>query len=138
MPMTFGFLDDPPVPGLDLDPFRPGALPIPSPDAELVPPDAPALSDRRGGATVIEGYVLSFDEGDRAIVTDPDGRLLRTIPRKIRRSERYQAIVRGRKDDRARGVRARRALEERMISGEPICAEDLAWFLEDDAFATRL
>src|SRR5262249_16869671 len=81
---------------------------------------------------------LSFDANDRAVVTDPDGRQLRTIPLKIRRSEEYQAIVRGKKDDRARGARARSALEGRMISGESIPAEDLAWFVDDEVFATPL
>lgn len=139
MPLADLSLDDPPVPGLDLDPFRPGPLPLPGPDPDLATPDTSGFPDGRGSAiAVIEGYVLSFDENDRAVVTDPDGRLLRTVPLKIRRSEEYQAIVRGRKDDRARGARARRALEERMISGESICAQDIAWLVEDDAFASHM
>jgi hypothetical protein len=114
-------------------------LPIPCPDPELWPADRAALPEKPGAAiVVIDGYLLSFDEHDRAAVTDPGGRLLRTIPLKVRRSHEFQALLRGRKDDRARGVRARRALEERMISGERICAEDLAWFVEDDAFAMHL
>lgn len=121
-------LEDPPAPGLDLTVFRSGPIPAPEPDSAPFEP----------GDFVIQGYTLSFTEEGEIVVTDARGRRLRSVPDKLRKDEGYQALMRGRKDDRARGRRARRVLEERMISGAAFAADEIAWLVEDDAFAPLL
>jgi hypothetical protein len=46
--------------------------------------------------------------------------------------------MRGRKDDRARARRARRVLEDRMIAGTQLSADEVAWLVDDEAFAPLL
>lgn len=118
-------LEDPPVPGLDLVQFRAGPLPIPERDPTPFP----------SGDFLIEGYSISFGDGDEVVVTDPKGKKLKSVPPKLRKTEDYQALMRGRKDDRARERKARRVLEDRMISGAPFSADEISWLAEDDAFA---
>jgi hypothetical protein len=121
-------LEDPPAPGLDLAVWRPGPVPRPERDPTPFP----------NGDFVLEGYSIAFGEGDEVLISDPKGKRLKSVPDKLRKHEDYQALMRGRKDDRARERRARRVLEERMISGAPLSAEEIAWLVEDDAFAPLL
>jgi predicted DNA-binding WGR domain protein len=121
-------LEDPAVPGLDLAVFRPGPVPQPERDPTPFP----------SGDFVVEGYSLSFGDDDEVIVTDAKGKRLKSVPDKLRKNEDYQSLMRGRKDDRARERRARRVLEERMISGTALSAEEIAWLVLDDAFSPLL
>lgn len=122
-------LEDPPVSGLDLVVWRKGELPVPQRDATPF--------DVREDF-VVEGYTLTFGEDGELVVTDAKGKKLKSVPDKLRKNEDYQALMRGRLDDRARGARARRVLEERMISGATLTGDELAWLVEDDAFAPLL
>lgn len=119
---------DPETPGLDLAVWRSGRLPVPEKDA--TPFDT---SDFR-----FEGYTLEFGDDDTVIVRDAKGKALKSVPDKVRKNPEFQALMRGRKDDRARLRRARVALEARMISGQPLLAEEATWFSEDEAYAPLL
>jgi predicted DNA-binding WGR domain protein len=121
-------LDDPPVVGLDLEPWRSGPLPVPERDETPLPT----------GDFVACGYTIAFGEDDEVLITDAKGKKLKSVPAKLRATDDYQSLMRGRKDDRGRGKRARRVLEERMISGSPIGAAEIAWLVHDDAFADLL
>ena len=121
-------LEDPPVPGLDLSPWRKGNVPVPKPDASPFP----------SGDFVIDGYTISFGDNDEVLVKDAKGKQLKNPPPKLRKHEEYQALMRGRKDDRARAGRSRRVLEERLITGQPVSADEIAWLVEDDSFAPLL
>jgi predicted DNA-binding WGR domain protein len=121
-------LEDPPVPGLDLVAYRPGPLPVPEKDSTPFPE----------GDFEVDGYKIAFGDNDEVIVTDAKGKKLKSVPPKLRKTEEYQALMRGRKDDRARERKARRVLEERMISGASLSADEVAWLAEDDAFAPLL
>ncbi|MDB4994521.1 MAG: hypothetical protein JWM74_1953 [Myxococcaceae bacterium] len=122
-------LEDPPIGALDLQVWRAGPVPIPKRDATPLP----------SGDFVIEGYTVSFGEDDgEVIIQDAKGKRLKSVPPKLRKTDDYQSLMRGRKDDRARGRRARRVLEDRMISGSPISAAEVAWLVEDAAFAELL
>lgn len=121
-------LADPDVKGLDLTVWRKADVPQPESDPTPFPP----------GGFVIEGYTLSFGDGEEVVVTDPKGKKLKSVPPKLRQNEDYQALMRGRKDDRARTKRAKRVLEDRMITGASLGAEELAWLVQDDAFAPML
>lgn len=127
-PLPAPALEDPPAAGLDLTVFRGGPIPVPEPDS------APLET----GDLVIQGYTVSFGDDGEVIITDARKKVLRSVPDKLRKDEDYQALMRGRKDDRARERRARRVLEERMISGAPISAGEIAWLVDDDAFAPSL
>ncbi len=122
-------LEDPPIGALDLQVWRAGPVPIPKRDATPLP----------SGDFIIEGYTVSFGEDDgEVIIQDAKGKKLKSVPPKLRKTDDYQSLMRGRKDDRARGRRARRVLEDRMISGSPISAAEVAWLVEDAAFAELL
>lgn len=123
-------LEEPEVPGLDLVAWRPGPLPVPEPDRTPF-----AESD---GQLVVEGYTITFGEEGELLVADARGKRLKSPPPKLRKHEAYQALMRGRKDDRSRGKRARRVLEELLISGAPLQGEELAWLLQDAAYAPLL
>jgi len=128
VPLPSPALEDPPVPGLDLAHWRQGEVPVPQGDSTPLP----------SGDFVIEGYSISLGEGGELVVKDARGKVLKNPPDKLRKHEDYQALVRGRKDDRSRVARARRVLEERMISGAPFSGDELAWLVEDDVFAPLL
>lgn len=117
-------LEDPPVAGLDLASWRASPIPIPERDPTPLPT----------GDFVVEGYTIAFGDDEEVQIRDPKGKRLKSVPAKVRQSDDYQALMRGRKDDRSRGKRARRVLEERMISGTPIVADELAWLVQDAAF----
>ena len=118
-------LVDPPVPGLDLEMWRSGPLPIPERDPTPLPT----------GDFVIDGYTVAFGDDDNVVIKDAKGKLLKSVPTKIRATDDYQALMRGRKDDRSRGKRARRVIEDRMISGAPFAADEARWLVQDEAFA---
>ncbi|MBI4819338.1 MAG: WGR domain-containing protein [Deltaproteobacteria bacterium] len=126
--LPFPALTDPPVKGLDLELWRHGTVPVPEKDPSPFP----------SGDFVIEGYKLTFGDDGEVQVSDAKGKKLKSVPDKLRKNEDYQALMRGRKDDRGRERKARRVLEDRMISGAPLLAEELRWFVEDDAFAPLL
>ncbi len=119
---------DPEVPGLNLTVWRAGPVPVPEKDSTPFPE----------GDFQIDGYSLSFADDDSVVVTDPKGKTLKSVPDKLRKCEEYQALMRGRKDDRARVGRARRLLEERLIAGVPFSSAEIAWLVDDDAFAPML
>ena len=121
-------LVDPPVPGLDLEVWRKAEVPVPERDS----------TPFTEGAFIVEGYAVTVGDDGELVVTDSRGKKLKNPPDKLRKHEDYQALMRGRKDDRARVARARRVLEERMISGASLAGDELAWLLEDDAFAPLL
>lgn len=121
-------LEDPPVDGLDLSTWLSEPLPIPTPDT----------SPFESTDLVIEGYTLSFGDDDEIIVNDSKGKKLKTVPAKLRNHEEYQALMRGRKDERSRGRKARRMLEDRMIIGNLFLKEEIHWFTLDRAFAPFL
>jgi len=128
VPLPAPALADPPVPGLDLVVWRKGEVPVPQGDSTPLPT----------GDTVIEGYAISLGEDGELVVKDARGKRLKNPPDKLRKHEDYQALVRGRKDDRSRAARARRVLEERMITGAPFAGDELTWLVEDDVFAPLL
>lgn len=117
-------LEDPPVPGLDLETWRSGPLPIPERDPTPLPE----------GDFVVEGYTIRFGDDEEVIITDAKGKRLKSVPSKLRQTDDYQSLMRGRKDDRGRGKKAKRVLEDRMISGAPLTADEVAWLVQDDAF----
>jgi hypothetical protein len=123
-------LADPDVPGLDLVTWRVG--PVPVPERDPTPFEG-------GDDFVIEGYELTFGPDDELICTDvKKKKRLKNVPPKVRATEEYQALMRGRKDERSRARRARRVLEDRMISGVPFSGDEIGWLLADDAYAPLL
>lgn len=123
-------LGEPEVEGLDLVAWRPGPLPVP--EADKTP------FSEGDGKLVIEGYTITFGDDGELLVADAKGKRLKNPPPKLRKHEEYQALMRGRKDDRSRGKRAKRVLEELLISGTPLQGEELAWLLQDAAYAPLL
>jgi hypothetical protein len=109
------------------------AVLAPAPRAPApVPTPEPIPSPR------IAGHLLSVGPGGELRVTNARGEPLRHIPAAVRKDEAYRALVRGRRDDRARARQAQRDLEMRMTSAEPIAAEALAWLLDDPVHAALL
>lgn len=118
-------LEEPPVAGLDLETWRAGPLPIPERDSTPLPE----------GDFVVAGYTVRFGDEDEVIISDEKGKRLKSVPAKLRQTDEYQALMRGRKDDRSRGKKAKHMLEGRMISGAPMNADEVGWLVQDEAFA---
>ena len=109
------------------------ALLAPAPRAPApIPAPEPILHTR------IAGHLLSVGPGGELRVTNARGEALRHVPAAVRKEEAYRALVRGRRDDRARAREALRDIEARMTSAEPIAGEALAWLLDDPVHAALL
>jgi hypothetical protein len=100
--------------------------PAPAPAPEPVPPPR------------IASHLLSVGPGGEIAVTNARGEPLRRIPPAVRQDEAYRALVRGRRDDRARARHALGALEARMTSAETLTGEALAWLFGDPVHAALL
>lgn len=128
-------LDDPEVPGLTLVRFEAHPLPVPHVSAA-------AADTTHEAGIVIEGYRLLVEPkeggGDEVVVIDPKGKRLKSVPAKVKKSDSYQTMMRGRKDDRLRPRRARFAIENRMVAGLPFTAEEMAWLSQDLAYGPHL
>ncbi len=127
---------DLPLPDLDparllaaLFPKHPTPAPLP------LPPRDPALPR----SPVIAGHVLSIGPLCELCVLARGASSPRTrIPPAVGKDEQYRALVRGRRAERARRHDVARSLEARMISAEPLAADELAFLLDDPLHASLL
>ncbi|MDC0742367.1 DUF4132 domain-containing protein [Polyangium mundeleinium] len=126
------------LPFPDLDPARPLTALFPrrtSRNPALVPARDPALPR----SPVIAGHIVSVGpRGELAVTPEGASSPLRRVPSAVRKDERYRALVRGRRAERARRHEAARLLEDRMISATPLRADELAWLLDDPLHASLL
>ncbi|MDI1432281.1 DUF4132 domain-containing protein [Polyangium sorediatum] len=122
----------------DLDPARPLAALFPR-RTSRAPAPVPARDPALPLSPVIAGHVVSIGPRGELVVT-PEGASspLRRVPSAVRKDERYRALVRGRRAERARRYEATRLLEDRMISATPLRADELAWLLDDPLHASLL
>ncbi|MDI1446710.1 DUF4132 domain-containing protein [Polyangium sp. 6x1] len=122
----------------DLDPARPLAALLP----RRIPRDPaplPACDPALPRSAVIAGHVVSLGPRGELHVTAEGGKTpLRRVPSAVRKDERYRALVRGRRAERARRHEAVRLLEDRMIRAAPLHADELAWLLDDPWCASLL
>ncbi|UQA59095.1 DUF4132 domain-containing protein [Polyangium aurulentum] len=131
-----------PPPRADLAFLDPSRVPDEASLAALLAPaphaPAPAPAPEPISTTRIAGHLLAVGPDGELRVTNARGEPLRHIPAAVRKDEAYRALVRGRRDDRARARQALRDLEARMTSAEPIAGEALAWLLDDPVHAALL
>nr|WP_240807938.1 DUF4132 domain-containing protein [Polyangium spumosum] len=111
----------------DLSPRRTHAAALPARDPAL--PLSP----------VIAGHVVSLGPRGELHVT-PEGASspLRRVPSSVRNDDRYRALVRGRRAERAHKHEAARLLDDHMLGAARIGAAELAWLLDDPAYASLL
>ncbi|MDI1481651.1 DUF4132 domain-containing protein [Polyangium sp. y55x31] len=146
--------ESPPFVPTKLDPPRPLVprdLPLPDPDparpvaalfprrTALDPAPVPARDPALPLSAVIAGHIVSLGpRGELVVTAEGASSPLRRVPSAVRKDERYRALVRGRRAERARRHEAARLLEERMIKAAPVTAGELAWLLDDPLHASLL
>ncbi|MDC3957225.1 DUF4132 domain-containing protein [Polyangium jinanense] len=144
----------PPLVPTNLDPsppLVPRDLPLPDADparllaalfprrTSLDPAPIPTRDPALPLSPVIAGHVVSLGPRGELIVTaEGASSPLRRVPSAVRKDERYRALVRGRRAERARRHEAARLLEDRMIRAAPVTADEIAWLLDDPLHASLL